>query len=63
LTKFADIYAQKFKISRDVMIQKLWGDNYYDPIKKRWNTTGYSEDGSKLDRAFVQFIMKPIIQL
>jgi len=63
LTKFADLYAQKFKISRDVMMKKLWGDNYYDPAKKRWTTSGYSEDGTKLDRAFVQFIMKPIIQL
>ena len=44
-------------------MKKLWGDNYFDPVKKRWTTDPYTDDGTKLDRGFVQFIMKPILQL
>jgi elongation factor 2 len=63
LTKFADLFAKKFKISRDVLMKKMWGNNYFDPQKKRWTTTGYTEDGKKLDRCFVKFIMDPINKL
>jgi hypothetical protein len=44
-------------------MKKLWGDNYYDPQKRHWNTTGHTEDGKKLDRGFVRFIMTPIVEL
>lgn len=30
LTRFARIYAEKFKVDFDKMMKKLWGDNYYD---------------------------------
>src|SRR5690606_39738555 len=30
LTKFARIYSSKFKIDFEKMMQKLWGDNYFD---------------------------------
>lgn len=63
LTKFADLYAKKFKVNRDALRRKLWGDNFFDPAKKGWSTTGYTEDGKKLDRSFVQYILKPIIRL
>jgi len=36
LTKFAEMYATKFGVSKDRMVQKLWGDNYYDPKGKKW---------------------------
>ena len=45
------------------MIKKLWGDNYYDPSSKKWITTDIGSDGKKLQRAFVEFIMDPIIRL
>ena len=40
--KFANMYASKFGISRQKMMQKLWGDNYFDQTTKKWyvsNTT------------------------
>jgi len=63
LTKFAEMYAAKFGVSKDRMIQKLWGDNYYDPKSKKWKKNGLGDDGTHLRRAFVQFILDPIYKL
>lgn len=63
LTRFADVYSQKFGTNREFMMKKLWGDNFWDPKAKKWKTTNIGEDGSKLKRGFVQFVMEPIIRL
>jgi len=57
--KFARIYAKKFGIEKSKMMQKLWGDNFYNATTKKWSTN--TADGSR--RAFCQFIMDPICQL
>ena len=31
LNTFAKIYASKFGVSRDKMMEKLWGNNFFDP--------------------------------
>lgn len=36
LTRFARIYSEKFKVDNDKMMQKLWGDNYFDAKGKKW---------------------------
>lgn len=63
LDKFAKIYSKKFKIEEKVLMKKLWGDNYYDPVKKRWTTEENTDDGRRLKRGFVEFIMDPIIKM
>jgi elongation factor 2 len=63
LTRFAKIYAEKFKIDDSVLVKKLWGDNYYDPSTKKWITQDVGSDGKTLERGFVKFIMDPIINL
>jgi elongation factor 2 len=63
LTQFARIYSKKFNIDLAKMMQKLWGDNYYDSATKRWKSEELAEDGKSLKRGFVQFIMEPIIRL
>jgi elongation factor 2 len=45
------------------MMQKLWGDNYFDAEKKVWTTNGTSASGKELKRTFVQFVMEPIIRM
>jgi len=30
------VYAKKFGIEQDKMMQKLWGDNYFDQKGKKW---------------------------
>jgi len=45
------------------MKSKLWGDNFYDPVAKKWTKEPVSAEGKPLQRGFVQFIMDPIIRL
>ena len=63
LTRFAATYADKFKIPREKMQEKLWGDNYFDQKGKKWRKVDESDDGTKLKRAFCQFIMDLVIRL
>jgi elongation factor 2 len=63
LTKFARIYSKKFGIAFEKMMEKFWGDNFYDAPAKKWRTDGETEDGKSLRRAFAQFIMDPICKL
>ncbi|OII77032.1 elongation factor 2 [Cryptosporidium andersoni] len=59
IEKFARIYAKKFGVEKSKMMQRLWGDNFFNPDTKKFTKT--HEPGSK--RAFCQFIMDPICQL
>jgi len=63
LSKFADMYASKFGVAKERMVQKLWGDNFYDPKTKKWKKTAQADDGTALRRAYVQFILDPIYKL
>lgn len=63
LTKFARLYSEKFKIDLNKMMEKLWGDNYYDGKGMKWKTTNMSDEGKPMDRCFVQFIMDPIVKM
>jgi elongation factor 2 len=62
-TMFAKTYATKFGISREKMMEKLWGDNYFDQKAKKWKNHKDGDDGKPLKRAFVSFMMEPIIRL
>lgn len=63
LSKFARLYSKKFGISQEKMMEKFWGDNYFDAAAKKWKTDGETEDGKPLRRCFAQFIMDPICKL
>jgi elongation factor 2 len=47
------------------MMEKLWGDNYFDAKAKKWKNHDQpdEEGGTVLKRAFVSFIMEPVIRL
>ncbi|KDO32325.1 elongation factor 2 [Saprolegnia parasitica CBS 223.65] len=60
LKKFARLYGQKFGIEESKMMEKLWGDWFFDADAKKWKRS--SENGT-LKRAFVQFIMEPICKM
>lgn len=59
LTKFARIYEKKFKTEYKKLMPKLWGDNFFNPITKKFQKDS-TADGKILKRAFAQFIMDPI---
>jgi elongation factor 2 len=63
LTRFAATYAERFKIPREKMMEKLWGDNYFDQKGKKWRKVDEDDEGNKLKRAFCQFIMDLVIRL
>mmetsp|Transcript_71188 Transcript_71188/g.98902 ORF Transcript_71188/g.98902 Transcript_71188/m.98902 type:complete len:113 (+) Transcript_71188:614-952(+) len=60
VTRFARIYANKFKTSYDKLMGKFWGDNFFDAKAKKWKKEPESDEGKPLKRAFAQFIMDPI---
>jgi elongation factor 2 len=63
LTKFAKIYAAKFGVDRAKMMERLWGDNFFDAKAKKWKKSNQADDGAVLPRAFCQFILDPIVKL
>ncbi|CAI7656699.1 unnamed protein product [Penicillium glandicola] len=60
--QFAIRYAKKFGVDRKKMLERLWGDNYFNPKTKKWTTKGEHE-GKTLERAFNQFILDPIFKI
>eukprot|EP00920_Eleutheroschizon_duboscqi_P041478 GHVT01099659.1.p1 GENE.GHVT01099659.1~~GHVT01099659.1.p1 ORF type:complete len:833 (+),score=83.96 GHVT01099659.1:80-2578(+) len=57
--RFAKIYAKKFGVEKEKMMQRLWGDNFYNAKEKKWMKT----ETAGCRRAFCQFIMDPICDL
>lgn len=60
LKKFAKLYAAKFNTDEAKMMDKLWGDWFFDAENKKWKK---NDDNGRLKRAFCQFIMDPIIKM
>ncbi|KAL2061823.1 hypothetical protein VTL71DRAFT_7201 [Oculimacula yallundae] len=60
--QFAVRYAKKFGVDRNKMMERLWGDNYFNPHTKKWTTKG-THEGKQLERAFNQFILDPIFRI
>lgn len=63
LKKFANKYAAKLNVKPDVMMKKLWGDNFYDDKLNKWSTEMHTEDGRVLKRSFVQYVLDPIMNV
>jgi elongation factor 2 len=60
LKKFAKTYGAKFGVPYEKMVEKLWGNWYFDAGRKVWTS---SDKGGTLERAFCQFIATPITTL
>lgn len=63
ISVFARMYADKFKSEPKKLLNKLWGDNFFNPKTNKWTTENYDENGNELRRAFCQFILDPIMKL
>ncbi|OBT66306.1 hypothetical protein VE03_04296 [Pseudogymnoascus sp. 23342-1-I1] len=62
IRQFAQRYAKKFGVDRVKMMERLWGDNYFNPHTKKWTNKG-THEGKPLERAFNQFILDPIFRI
>ncbi|KAK9937516.1 hypothetical protein M0R45_014298 [Rubus argutus] len=61
LTNFAKMYAEKFKVDEAKMMERLWGENFFDPATKKWTSKNTGSPSCK--RGFVQFCYEPIKQV
>ncbi|CAL5065247.1 unnamed protein product [Urochloa decumbens] len=61
LSSFAKMYASKFGVDESKMIERLWGENFFDPTTKKWTTMNTGSATCK--RGFVQFCYEPIKQI
>lgn len=60
---FARMYSQKLGVSEEKLLEKLWGDWFYDKETKKWQQSPISKTGQKLSRGFCEFILKPIKEI
>lgn len=58
IRQFAVKYAKKFGVDKAKMMDRLWGDNFFNAKTKKWTK---SADGG--ERAFNQFILDPIFRI
>merc|ERR1711976_629454 len=63
LNKFSRMYAKKFGVDEEKMAARLWGDSFFDGKAKKWFKKDNAETGTRLKRAFCQFIWDPISQM
>ncbi|KLO10110.1 P-loop containing nucleoside triphosphate hydrolase protein [Schizopora paradoxa] len=63
LRQFAARYAKKFGADKQKMMDRLWGDNYFNPATKKWTTKSNDTDGKPLERAFNMFVLDPIFKI
>ncbi|KAH7861500.1 hypothetical protein Vadar_026977 [Vaccinium darrowii] len=55
------MYASNFGVDESKMMERLWGENFFDPATKKWTTKNTGSATCK--RAFVQFCYEPIKQI
>jgi len=58
LKQFAEIYAEKFKIAPIKLMDKLWGDKFYNAKEKKWKKVQ-----SEGVRGFTMFVLDPIYKM
>ena len=63
LLQFARRYSAKFGVNKDKMMERLWGENYFNPATKKWTTDANDENGKPLERAFNMFVLDPIYKI
>jgi len=63
LTKFAKIYAAKYGVKQDVLMTKLWGNNFWNHQAGKFTSKQFGTDGTRYTRVFCQFILDPIIKI
>jgi len=56
LKQFAEMYAAKFGVDTNKMMNKLWGENFFNAKTKKWSKT--KDDDNK--RSFCMYVLDPI---
>ncbi|KAK9988083.1 hypothetical protein SO802_028322 [Lithocarpus litseifolius] len=61
LSNFAKMYASKIGVDESKMMERLWGENFFDPATRKWTTKSTGSPTCK--RGFVQLCYEPIRQI
>lgn len=59
LKQFAEMYAEKFKIDVVKLMNRLWGESFFNPKTKKWSKQ--KDDDNK--RSFCMYILDPIYKI
>ncbi|KAF1827427.1 P-loop containing nucleoside triphosphate hydrolase protein [Dissoconium aciculare CBS 342.82] len=60
--QFATRYSKKFGVDKNKMMERLWGESYFNPHTKKWTKVS-THEGKPLERAFNQFCLDPIFRI
>ena len=63
IRQFATKYAKKFGVDKNKMMERLWGDSYFNPKTKKWTNKDTDASGKPLERAFNMFVLDPIFRI
>ncbi|CCE63246.1 hypothetical protein TPHA_0J02735 [Tetrapisispora phaffii CBS 4417] len=63
IRQFATRYAKKFGVDKEKMMERLWGDSFFNPKTKKWTSKETDADGKPLERAFNMFVLDPIFRI
>ena len=59
LKQFAELYAEKFGIDAEKLMNRLWGENFYNPQTKKWS----KKQDEGYVRSFSMFVLDPIFKV
>jgi elongation factor 2 len=59
LKQFAEMYADKFKIDVQKLMNKLWGENFFSAQTKKWS----KQKEPTNERSFVMYVLDPIYKI
>lgn len=60
LKTFARIYSKRFSTKIESLMEKLWGDNYYNSTTKSFACEPTEVSGKKSQRSFVEYVLAPL---
>ncbi|CAF2789918.1 unnamed protein product [Rotaria sp. Silwood2] len=63
LPQFATIIAEKTKVSKEKLIDRLWGESFYSSTSRKWFPYDQINSYDDAKRGFNQFILQPIYQM
>jgi len=59
LKQFAEMYADKFKIDVSKLMNRLWGENFFNPTTKKWSKTKEADN----KRSFNMYVLDPLYKV
>ncbi|KAK4029148.1 eukaryotic translation elongation factor 2 [Daphnia magna] len=59
LKQFAEMYADKFKIDTIKLMNRLWGENFFNPTTKKWSKTKDNDN----KRSFNMYVLDPLYKV